>query len=276
MKSFPMDERKRSTKRGRPRITCGDDGGISRQTGKSCKRAPAKGRKRCQFHGGQTPQGIEHWNYQGKGRSKCLPVDLAGQYRKLAEDPELVALREAIATAEMNSRRWMGQLQDKVGTRWDSVQETFKALEDAIRSGDADKLRLALAAHGQIVREGNHDNWLWGKITEADEHFMRLVIAERRYQLDSDEMLSTERLTMIVTELLHVIKSKIEDDKIPRSDLVGAIGDGVYMLMNRGRNGDGDELAYSQQGGNGVSRGVCGRPEGPAGPEEGPVPDEPH
>ena len=275
MKLYPMDEHENQPKnrRGRPKVTCGDSGGVSRQSRMPCKRAPAKGRKRCKFHGGHAPQGIGHYNYQGKGRSKCLPVNLAGQHSELKQDPELVDLREAIATAEMNSRRWMGQLQDKVGTRWDSLQETFKALEDAIRSGDADNLRLALAVHGQIVREGNHDNWLWSKITEADEHFMRLVIAERRYQLDSDEMLSTERLTMIVTDLLHIIKSQIEDDKVPRSDLVGAIGDGVYMLMNRGRNGDADERTY-QQSGNGHAGSVEGRVEGP--PEEGPIPDERH
>jgi hypothetical protein len=252
-----MDEQQKLPKnrRGRPKVTCGASGGISRQSRMPCKRAPTKGKKWCKFHGGHAPQGIGHYNYQGKGRSKCLPVNLASQHSELKQDPELVALREAIATAEMNSRRWMSQLQDKVGTRWDSVQDTFKALEDAIRNGDADRLRLALAAHGQIIKEGNHDNWLWDRITEADEHFMRLVVAERRYQLDSDEMLSTERLTMIVTEFLHIIKSKIEDDKVPRGDLVGAIGDGVYMLMNRGRNGDGDERTY-QQSGNGHARSV--------------------
>ena len=266
-----MEETPKRKKR-RPAITCGDNGGKSRRTEKPCENAPRKGRKWCKFHGGNALQGIAHPGYEGKGRSKVLPVNLARQHGELKQDPELVALGEAIATAEMKSRRLMSQLQDKVGTRWDSVQETFKALEDAIRSGDADRLRLALAAHGQIVKEGNHDNWLWDRITEADEHLMRLVTAERRYQLDSDEMLSTERLTMIVTELLHVIKSKIEDDKIPRSDLIGAIGDGVYMLMNRGRNGDADERTY-QQSGNGHAGSVEGRVEGP---QEGPIPDEPH
>jgi hypothetical protein len=153
------------------------------------------------------------------------------------------------------------------------VQETFKALEDAIRSGDADKLRPALAAHGQIVKEGNHDNWLWGKITEADEHFMRLVMAERRYQIDSDELLARERLMMLVTELLHITKSKIEDDKIPRSELLGAIGDGVYLLMNRRRNGDGDEPSGFEEGGNRNSRRFDGRPSGPSEPAEGSSPD---
>lgn len=41
-----------------------------KHSGGLCQNYPISGRQRCKFHGGMSPSGSKHWNYQGKGCTK--------------------------------------------------------------------------------------------------------------------------------------------------------------------------------------------------------------
>jgi hypothetical protein len=41
-----------------------------KHSGGLCQNNPIIGRNRCKYHGGMSPHGELHWNYQGKGCSK--------------------------------------------------------------------------------------------------------------------------------------------------------------------------------------------------------------
>ena len=41
-----------------------------KHSGGLCQNNAISGRVRCKFHGGMSPRGDRHWNYQGKGCSK--------------------------------------------------------------------------------------------------------------------------------------------------------------------------------------------------------------
>lgn len=40
-----------------------------KSSGGLCQNNAIRGRERCKFHGGMSPRGSQHWNYQGKGCS---------------------------------------------------------------------------------------------------------------------------------------------------------------------------------------------------------------
>jgi len=54
---YPMQE-KPSTEN--TRIVCG----AKTRSGAACKNSPVAGKKRCRMHGGMSPSGKDHWNYQ--------------------------------------------------------------------------------------------------------------------------------------------------------------------------------------------------------------------
>lgn len=41
-----------------------------KHSGGLCQNHAINGRSRCKFHGGMSPSGSQHWNYQGKGCTK--------------------------------------------------------------------------------------------------------------------------------------------------------------------------------------------------------------
>ena len=41
-----------------------------KHSGGLCQNHVITGRSRCKFHGGMSPRGRDHWNYQGKGCTK--------------------------------------------------------------------------------------------------------------------------------------------------------------------------------------------------------------
>jgi len=55
-------------------VTCG----AKTRAGAPCQKPPLQGKKRCRLHGGLSPKGAEHWNYQ---HGHCTK-----QARKLAAD----------------------------------------------------------------------------------------------------------------------------------------------------------------------------------------------
>jgi len=44
--------------------------GAKTRGGTTCARRPSLGRNRCKLHGGASPRGNHHWNWQGKGQSR--------------------------------------------------------------------------------------------------------------------------------------------------------------------------------------------------------------
>ena len=42
----------------------------NKHSGGLCQNNAIVGRERCKFHGGMSPRGNQHWNYQGKGCTK--------------------------------------------------------------------------------------------------------------------------------------------------------------------------------------------------------------
>ena len=43
-----------------PKMTCG----AQTRAGNPCKKPPIQGRTRCRLHGGLSPKGADHWNFQ--------------------------------------------------------------------------------------------------------------------------------------------------------------------------------------------------------------------
>ena len=43
-----------------PKMTCG----AKTRAGNPCKKPPIQGRTRCRLHGGLSPKGADHWNFQ--------------------------------------------------------------------------------------------------------------------------------------------------------------------------------------------------------------------
>ena len=97
---------------------------------------------------------------------------------------------------------------------------------------------------------------LWNKIERARNHRLSIIDRERKWLIDAGQMITAERLAMLGTELLHIIKTRVQDE-----GTLTAISNDIGILMNRGTsNGNG----HVESGGNDIP----GGPEGRDGAEE--------
>jgi len=221
-------------KRAKPSVTCGHSGGISRQRGKPCENPPTKGRTRCRFHGGHTKRGADHPRYRPGSWSAVVPARLAEKLERLVVDDGLYDLRQDVALANVRIEELLSQLQSKSTARWDLLAEAYDLLDAAIKTGKAEVFTPALLDLRNLIKEGHKDDSLWEKIQRAKEHRLRLIESERRWLVDAGQMITSERLAALATEIQFVIKSAIENPNVPRQELCAVIGQGFYMLMNRG------------------------------------------
>ncbi len=234
-----------------PSITCGDNGGISSHTGKPCKNSPKKGRKWYKFHRGCVPRGVEHYKWKG-GLTAVVPSRIAEKLERLAADQTIYDIRHDLAGASARVEELFSQFASTATAAWEELDGSFASLEAAVKSGDVNKFMPALEAHGKLIRQGLDEDVLWNKIERARNHRLSIIDRERKWMLDAGQMITAERLAMLGTELLHIIRSRVKDE-----GTLAAISNDIGMLMDRGSsNGNGQDV---EPGGDDIPGGPDGR-----------------
>lgn len=191
--------------------------GAKTRSGKVCKNPPVNGRNRCRMHGGMTPRGINHYNYQGKGRSRDIPAHLVADYHRAISDEELHTLTHELALFKARFDEQVRRLSSGESRGFIALlNEAADGLEAAARSGDAEKLRDALAnVVGLIRRAGNYES-AWQDLSETTEKVAKLAQAEHKRRRDEKLLLPVEHANMMIGVLANIVRDEVKDKAVLR------------------------------------------------------------
>jgi len=183
----------------------------AKQTGVRCKRNATPGRNVCRMHGGRSLQGVDSPRFKTGRYSKYLPDRLVERYEEALNDVELMRLNDEIALVDT-------KLQDVLEQRpaegegpgaWQQVRDAHQRLEHAIARDDANATQAGVVRLSEGIASGRDECAAWGMILELIEQRRKLVDTERRRLLDEDQVISVERLMILVAAIVDIIKRNV-------------------------------------------------------------------
>jgi hypothetical protein len=207
---------------------------------------------RCRMHGGATPKGIANPNFKNGRYSKYLPTSLTDRYKEAVSDPELLSLREEIGLVGTFTGELLSQLSDganwgAMGAALDDVRDTWAALNDASRRGDAAAFTENLAALGsrinaarRLCTEGEAGADVFRQVGEQIDRRERLVRSESRRLEQMHHMIAVEDAMSLFVSLTQAVREAVDDrhvltvisDEFAR--LAGRIGGGPSEILGEG------------------------------------------
>ena len=186
----------------------------SKHTGVQCK----MGRSKCRFHGGRSPRGTAHWNYQGKGRSKDLPLRLADRVRAGLLDPELMSLRKDVAREEaFVQEKWERLAGEPSAELAKKLLKTWERVAKIRERGEDEDLVEALNEHHEQMRRVGEWQDTYRLMTEIGGHTKtkaKLVKAEASRAVALGMMLTVEQQVLQVGLLQQILAEQIADKRV--------------------------------------------------------------
>jgi len=186
--------------------------GTSKRTKGPCEANAMKGREKCYHHGGKTPRGAALPQFKHGRYSKDLPSRLLADYEQTRSDEKLLEQREEIALVQARINDLIKRVDSgESGHLWNKLQETYQALEDAIRSQEPDDIRLALFEMKQLITRGVNDYRAWQEAGVQVDRKMRLVESERRRAIELQQTATAEQFLAFTSVVQHAILKVIKD-----------------------------------------------------------------
>lgn len=186
--------------------------GARTRGGGSCQQPPAPGRTRCRFHGGATPRGLALPQTKSGRYSKDLPTRLAADYQAAREDPELISLRDQIALVRARQADILRRVDTgEASAMWEKLATAAQAFHDAAARGDPSGSLVAAQEMARLATKGRGEWRTWRDLFEAIELDRRLTDSERRRLEAIQEMLSADRLMLIVGALVDSVRRHVSD-----------------------------------------------------------------
>ena len=184
---------------------------MAKQTGERCKRHASKGRNVCAIHGGKSLVGVDSPNFRHGRYSKHLPDQLSMRYVEALNNADLICLDDEIALLEARLSTQLDLLQ-RTGVN-DAALRRLKVLyRDFQRHTNAGRHQQAIRAItqlGQILEQGPDATTAWHEINELIEQRRRLVDTERKRLLDEDQVITVDRLMVLVAALVDIIRRNV-------------------------------------------------------------------
>ncbi len=187
----------------------------AKQTGQRCRRLASKGRMVCYIHGGKSLTGRDHPQFKTGRYSRYLPERLLEKYHAAMESGELTALDQEIALIEAKTADALERMTTGDGatgvTAWMDLTAAYANLRTELVRPEPDPVRLRAAVVGmdRAIQRGGDEARAWPEILGLIEQRRRLVDTERRRLSDEDKAISIERLMVLCTAIIDVIRRNV-------------------------------------------------------------------
>lgn len=208
------------------------------------QRAMSNGR--CSRHGGKSPSGTAHPNFETGLYAKDLPHNMLEIFQQLQSDEELLKgmsdlrlmyTRLKLLLRSNNSLDVFADLQ----SAWNRFEQASRMPDGgdadeaakAVKQAKQDAMNAALAGINALIRKGKGEAGRWQEIYSISDRLVRLRESERRRLLDEQTSLSAERamllITMITNSVIKRVKDSVDQD-IARGVLNGVSLDLMQIL----------------------------------------------
>ena len=223
-----------------------------RHNGERCKRKCVIGKAVCATHGGRTPTGVGSPRFKTGKYSKYLPDRLIGQYEEAQSDPQLLGLRDEIALVDTR----LGELISKVDTKesglaWKKLRTTLMEFKRAQALNKVDDAMDALYSLEALINAGGNDYLVWSEIGNTINLRRSLVESERRHLVEMQQMVSGERIMVLLAAIVDIIRRNVQD-----RESLARISDDIRRLISPRSSGQSDSRPETALVIQGISREV--------------------
>lgn len=185
---------------------------------------------RCRMHGGKQVRGLAHHSTTTGRYSKHLPTRMLANFEASQSDPNLLALNHDIALIDARLSDVLGRVDTgESGHIWSELKATYKALQDANRTGDMVTARELLTDLGSLITRGHLDYAAWNDVRTLIEQRRKLVDSEGKRREKMQQMMTSEQAMLLMARLYDVVTRHVSD----RATLA-AIGTELQALAGAG------------------------------------------
>jgi hypothetical protein len=168
--------------------------------------------------------------------SKVLPTRILARYREAEQDADLTSLRSELALVDARLSDLLTRVDTgESGVLWRALLQAHRTFKRYKETGNEAKMREALADVESCLDAGGPDYEGWREIQVFIEQRRKLADSENRRLVTLQQMISAERLTVLMGVILDVITHHITDRRTLSAiatDLqrLGHVGDAAYGL----------------------------------------------
>lgn len=167
-----------------------------------------RGMSVCYMHGGvSTNFGAGSPTYKHGRYSKVLPERLAARYDAARANPDLLSLRDDLATCESRLAELFARLDSgESGATWRALGQALADFETARALGNALASQLALAQMHTLIRQGASDDAAWEDIRAMWDMRCKLTFTETKTLHLLQQMITAEQLSVymgVITDAIH-------------------------------------------------------------------------
>lgn len=200
--------------------------GAKTKVGGVCKQA-ALANGRCHYHGGKSLMGIASPTFKTGRYSKFLPARMTGRYEESRSDGELLALREDIALTDARLVDLLSRVDTgESGALWRSLMAARMELLACRQASDIKGQMDALNLIMELISQGHTDYRAWGEVAAVLDQRRRLVESERKRLVEMQQMISSERMMVLLGAVVGVIQEHVTDRTI-----LSGITTGIQKLI---------------------------------------------
>lgn len=188
--------------------------GAKTRAGGTCKqRAMANGR--CYMHGGKSLAGIASPSFKDGRYSKYIPAQLAGRYNEARADSDILSLNEDVALLRSFTLKHLSDMSTgDTHPAWIEAKKAFDEMDAASLSGDAEKFIEAKNKLQAVIEPNYRAALSESQVVRYIDQLGRIADKERRLLIDRQQVITVERMMLMITAIAAVVKQHVDDRTI--------------------------------------------------------------
>lgn len=184
----------------------------AKSTGEQCKRRAVNGKRVCTVHGGLTPGGLASPNLKTGRYSKYLPAQLQDRYQEAVSDPDILSLNEDVALLRSLVFKHLESMSTgDTHPSWKLAYSALQKLKKAIATGDAGDLLTAMEEMEAVITPNYRAAVAEDKVTGYIDQLGRIADKERRLLIDRQQVITVERMMLMITAIAAIVKQHVDD-----------------------------------------------------------------
>lgn len=184
----------------------------AKSTGEQCKRRAVNGKRVCTVHGGLTPGGLASPNLKTGRYSKYLPAQLQDRYQEAVSDPDILSLNEDVALLRSLVFKHLESMSTgDTHPSWKLAYSALQKLKKAIATGDAVDLLAAMEEIEAVITPNYRAAVAEDKVTGYIDQLGRIADKERRLLIDRQQVITVERMMLMITAIAAIVKQHVDD-----------------------------------------------------------------
>ena len=215
-----MANAKQATNAGRysrGRLLCA---ATNKTTGQPCKAFAVTGSHVCFHHGGASLKGIEAPLTKTGRYSKHVPTRILGNFMSAIADVNLIGLKDDIALLESRELDLLSQTQrGESEALWRRMRAQHEIIfsymfgPDAASEDAGRKIFEAVQEMQQLTSAGISDWETWNEISEVMAIKQRMIEAERRHELQQQEVITVQQVALTFGKFIDVIQRNVTNSR---------------------------------------------------------------